>query len=100
MFFQVLVLILELLVGLAIFSGTFTFLASVVSLGLMAMFITTTGIYDYTWWMLLAGIAMAAGAGRAFGLDHWLMPYLGRVWDASKKNGRLLFTFRKVSGKK
>jgi NADH dehydrogenase len=100
MFFQVLVVILELLVGLAIFSGTFTFLAAVVSLGLMAMFITTTGIYDYTWWMLFAGIAMAAGAGRAFGLDHWLLPYLGRVWDASKKNGRLLLTFRKVSGKK
>ncbi len=100
MFFQVLVVILELLVGLAIFSGTLTFVASVVSLGLMAMFITTTGIYDYTWWMLFAGIAMAAGAGRAFGLDHWVLPYFGRVWDASKKNGRLLLTFRRVSGKK
>ena len=100
MFFQVLVVILELIVGLAIFSGTFTFLASVVSLVLMAMFITTTGIYDTTWWMLFAGIAMAAGAGRAFGLDHWLLPYFGRVWDASKKNGRLLLTFRKASYKK
>lgn len=100
MFFQVLIVILELLVGLAIFSGTFTFLASLVSLGLMAMFITTTGIYDTTWWMLFAGIAMCAGAGRAFGLDHWLLPYIGRVWDASKKNGRLQLTFRKVSTKK
>lgn len=100
MFFQVLVVILELLVGLAIFSGTFTFLASVVSLGLIAMFITSTGIYETTWWMLFAGIAMLAGAGRAFGLDHWLMPYLGRVWDASKKNGRLLLMFRKASIKK
>ena len=89
MFFQVFILILELLVGLAIFSGTFTFLASIVSLGLLAMFITTTGIYDTTWWMLFAGIAIAAGAGRAFGLDHWLLPYLGKVWDGTKKNGRL-----------
>lgn len=100
MFFQVLIVILELLVGLAIFSGTFTFLASVVSLVLMAMFITTTGIYDTTWWMLFAGIAMCAGAGRAFGLDHYLLPYIASVWDASKKNGRLLISFRRVSGKK
>jgi NADH dehydrogenase len=66
----------------------------------MAMFITSTGIYDWTWWMLFAGIAMAAGAGRAFGLDHWLLPYLGRVWDSSKKNGRLMLSPRKMARKK
>ena len=95
MFFQVLIVIVELLVGLAIFSGTLTFLSSIVSLGLLAMFITTTGMYSTEWWMLFAGIAIAAGAGRAFGLDHWLLPYIGRVWDSSKKNGRLLLTFDK-----
>lgn len=93
MFFQIFIVILEIIVGLAIFSGTFTFLASIVSLGLLAMFMTTTGMYDTTWWMLFAGIAVAAGAGRAFGLDHWVLPYLGRVWDASKKNGRLTLIF-------
>ena len=97
MFFQVLVVILEILVGLAIFSGTFTFLASVVSLGLIAMFITSTGMYDTTWWMLFAAIAIAAGAGRAFGFDHWVLPYFGRVWDATKKNGRLTLIFGKKS---
>ena len=93
MFFQVFIVILEILVGLAIFSGTFTFVASVVSLGLLAMFMTTTGMYDTTWWMLFAGIAIAAGAGRAFGLDHWVLPYFGRVWDATKKKGRLTLIF-------
>jgi NADH dehydrogenase len=93
MFFQVLIVILEMLIGLAIFSGTFTFLSSVVSLGLLAMFITSTGMYSTEWWMLFASIAVAAGAGRAFGLDHWLLPYIGRVWDATKKNGRLILTF-------
>lgn len=100
MFFQVLIVILELLVGLAIFSGTFTFLSSMVSLALMAMFITSTGIYDWTWWMLFAGIAIAAGAGRAFGLDHWLLPYTARVWDASKKNGRLTLSFNRFTRRK
>jgi NADH dehydrogenase len=95
MFFQVLIVIMELLVGLAIFSGTLTFLASIVSLGLLAMFITTTGMYSTEWWMIFAGIAMAAGIGRAFGLDHWLLPYIGKVWGASKKNGRLMLAFNK-----
>lgn len=99
MFFQVLIVILELLVGLAIFSGTFTFLSSVVSLGLLAMFMTSTGMYDTTWWMLFAGIAVAAGAGRAFGLDHWVLPYLGRVWDSTKKNGKLTLTFGRFKKK-
>ncbi len=90
MFFQVFIVILELLVGLAIFSGTLTFLSSLVSLGLLAMFITTTGVYSTEWWMLFAGIAMLAGAGRAFGLDNYLLPYLGNVWGASKQNGRLV----------
>jgi NADH dehydrogenase len=94
MFFQVFIVILELLVGLAIFSGLFTFAASVASLALIAMFVTTTGMYDTTWWMLFAGIAIAAGAGRAFGLDHWVLPYFGRVWDATKKKGRLTLIFR------
>lgn len=93
MFFQVFIVILELIVGLAIFSGTLTFLSSIVSLGLLAMFMTTTGMYDTSWWMLFAGIAVAAGAGRAFGLDHWVLPYFGRVWDATKKNGRLTLIF-------
>jgi NADH dehydrogenase len=95
MFFQVLIVVMEIIVGLAIFSGTFTFLSSIVSLGLIAMFITSTGMYDSTWWMLFAGIAMAAGAGRAFGLDHWVLPYLGRVWDGTKKNGRLTLIWGK-----
>ncbi|MHB1314451.1 MAG: NAD(P)/FAD-dependent oxidoreductase [Christensenellales bacterium] len=100
MFFQILIVILELIVGLAIFSGTFTFMASIVSIGLLMMFVTTTGMYDTTWWMLFAAIAMAAGAGRAFGLDHYVMPYLARVWDATKKNGRLILTFGKFKKKK
>ena len=95
MFFQVFIVIMELVVGLAIFSGTFSFLASIASLGLLAMFITTTGMYSTEWWMIFAGIAIAAGAGRAFGLDHWLLPYLGRVWGGSKKNGKLMLAFDK-----
>jgi NADH dehydrogenase len=95
MFFQIFIVILELLVGVAIFTGTFTFLASIVSLALLAMFVTTTGLYDTTWWMVFAAIAAAGGLGRAFGLDHYILPYLARVWDAARKNGRLILRFNR-----
>lgn len=89
MFFQVAIVILEILVGLALFGGAFTFIASVASLGLCLMFMTSTGMYDTTWWMLFAGILTAGGVGRAFGLDHYLFPYLNRVIDFNRKNGQL-----------
>jgi len=94
MFFQIFIVIVEMLVGLALFTGTFTFLASIVSLGLLAMFVTTTGLYDTTWWMVFAAIAVAGGVGRAFGLDHYILPYIARVWDATRKNGRLILRFK------
>lgn len=95
MFFQVLVVIFEVLVGLMFLGGMFTFLGSVISFALMVMFITSTGIYDSTWWMVFASIACMSGVGRAFGLDTYVLPYLNRVWDYSMKNKRLKLFFGK-----
>lgn len=93
MFFQVLVVILEIVVGLMLIGGAFTFVGSLISLGLMAMFITSTGIYKETWWMIFASIATMGGAGRAFGLDYYLMPYINNVWEYFWKNKKLRFIF-------
>lgn len=93
MFFQVLVVIFEILVGLMLIGGAFTFIASFISLGLMAMFITSTGIYKSTWWMIFASIATMGGAGRAFGLDYYLIPYITNVWDYFWKNRKLRLFF-------
>jgi len=95
MFFQIAITILEIVVGLMLLGGFLTFIASVLSLALMAMFITSTGIYDYTWWMLFASITTAGGSGRAFGFDFWLIPYLSRVWESFWKNRSLKLSFRK-----
>ena len=95
MFFQVLVVIFEVLVGLMFLGGMFTFLGSVISFALMIMFITSTGIYDSTWWMVFASIACMSGVGRAFGLDTYVLPWLNRVWDYSMKNKRLKLFFGK-----
>ncbi|MCX7709090.1 MAG: NAD(P)/FAD-dependent oxidoreductase [Clostridia bacterium] len=94
MFFQVLVVILEVLIGLMLIGGAFSFIASVISLALMTMFLTSTGIYEKTWWMLFASIATMGGSGRAFGLDYYLIPYLNNAWEYFWKNKKLKLFFK------
>ena len=89
MFFQVLVVILEIAVGLMLLGGAFNFIGSVISFGLMMMFLTSTGLYEKSWWMVFASIATMGGAGRGFGLDYYLLPWLNNLWDNFRKNGKL-----------
>ncbi len=59
----------ELLVGLALFGGFFTWWAALVSLGLCVIF-TFSGMFAWNQlWFFFAAILMLGGAGRAFGLD-------------------------------
>jgi NADH dehydrogenase len=95
MFFQVLVVILEVAMGLMFLGGAFNFIASLISLGLMIMFATSTGIYMGSWWMLFASIALMGGAGRAFGLDYYLIPYLNNTWEFYWKNRRLKLFYKR-----
>ncbi|MGI5838958.1 MAG: NAD(P)/FAD-dependent oxidoreductase [bacterium] len=88
MFFQWLVTGTEIIIGLCLIAGAFTFLASGLSLLLQANFLMTTGIYMDTWWMFFAAVAVLAGAGRAFGLDYYLMPYLNNYWERIWKTGK------------
>ena len=54
MFFQILVSDPEIGIGLMLLGGAFSFVASAVSLGLLTMFVTSTGLYIDTWWMVFA----------------------------------------------
>lgn len=94
MFFQILVVLAELGIGLMLFGGALTFIASAVSLGLLAMFVTSTGLYMDTWWMVFASIAIMGGAGRAFGLDYYLIPWLNNIWESFWKNRRFRLFFK------
>ncbi len=80
LFMQIAIVLIELLIGLALIGGLFTFPASTASLVLQFMFITTTGLYLNTVWMIFASIACLFGAGRTIGLDYYAMPYLKRHW--------------------
>lgn len=94
MFFQVLIVLAEILVGLLLIAGLFNFPASIASLGLVILFWTSTGIYQNSWWMVFASIALMGGAGRAFGLDYYALPYLSNLWDHARKNGKLRLAFK------
>ena len=94
MFFQVMVVVLEILVGLMLLGGALTFIGSLISLGLIVMFMSSTGLYEKSWWMLFASIATMGGAGRAFGLDYYLLPYLNNVWESFWKNRRFRLFFK------
>jgi NADH dehydrogenase len=80
MFMQIFIVLAEILIGLALIGGLFTFPAAGFSLILQFMFVTTTGLYLGTFWMIFAGIAVLIGAGRTFGLDYYAMPALKRGW--------------------
>jgi NADH dehydrogenase len=71
--FQTLITLTELFVGITFLSGAFTFLGALagVFMNINFMLSGTGELY-----LLLAHIPMLGGAGRAFGLDHYLMPYL------------------------
>lgn len=80
LFFQTVIVISELLIGLALIGGLATTLAAGYSIVLMALFLMTTGLYLSSWWMFFAAVAMLFGAGHIFGLDYYVMPWLKKQW--------------------
>jgi NADH dehydrogenase len=84
MTFQIVIVMSEILIGLALMGGLLTTPAAVISLLLQFMFLTSTGLYMSSWWMLFAGIAMLFSGGRVLSLDYYVMPWLKKKW----KNNR------------
>ncbi len=79
-FMQTTIVVLEILIGLALIGGLFVTISAGGSLILQIMFISTTGLYLSTFWMIFAAIAVLIGGGRTFGLDYYAMPALARGW--------------------
>ena len=78
------IVIAEILIGLALIGGLFTLPATALSLILQFMFVTTTGLYLGTVWMIFAGIAVLVGGGRSLGLDYYAMPAISAWWKKKK----------------
>lgn len=82
--FQIGITLTEVFIAATFLSGAFTFLGAVAAIFMnINFFLSGTGDL----YLLLAHIPMLGGAGRAFGLDHYLMPYLMRQLRYWQRNG-------------
>ena len=79
--FQIMIVLAEVGIGLCFLGGLFTFPAAIVSIGLSIMFLIGALAGKEILWYMAVSIVMLGGAGRAFGLDYWVMPYLKKLWN-------------------
>ncbi|MBA5730216.1 FAD-dependent oxidoreductase [Aerococcaceae bacterium INB8] len=81
LFMQKMMSLVELGIGLVLIAGLFTFLVSGLTVVLVAMFCLSGMFVWVNMWFIPAAIALMMGAGRAFGLDYYVMPWLGKLFD-------------------
>jgi NADH dehydrogenase len=74
--FQRMVVFTEICIGLALLAGLFTFLASAASAFLVVNFVLSAMAGWDILWYFFGAIALMSGAGRTFGLDYWVMPWI------------------------
>lgn len=81
LFMQKMMTCLEIAIGLALIVGAFVWLVSAATAALVVMFSLSGMFYWVNIWFIPVAIALMAGAGRSFGLDYWIMPWLGNRLD-------------------
>ena len=81
LFMQKMMSLVELGIGIFLILGLFTWLVSAVTVGLVAMFCLSGMFVWVNLWFVPVAIALMNGAGRAFGLDYWVIPWLGKLLD-------------------
>ncbi|HET7839521.1 MAG TPA: NAD(P)/FAD-dependent oxidoreductase [Rectinemataceae bacterium] len=82
--FQIMIVLTELFIGLALLGGFFTWFAAVASIAMCLIF-TLSGMFAWNQlWFLFAAILCMGGVGRAFGLDYWSVPFFKKWWNGTK----------------
>ncbi|SKA72808.1 NADH dehydrogenase [Clostridium sp. USBA 49] len=79
--FQRIVVFVEIGMGLALLAGLFTFIASAVSAFMVVNFILSAMAGWDILWYFFSSIALMGGAGRVLGLDYYIMPKLKKLWN-------------------
>lgn len=77
--FQTMVVIMEIGMGLALIVGLFTFLASAASAFMVCNFVLSAMAGWDILWYFFGSIALMSGAGRTFGLDYYVMPWIHKI---------------------
>ncbi len=79
--FQLSIVLGEIGLGLAFLVGLFTFPAAIASIALSVMLLMGALASQEILWYIAVSIVMLGGAGKAFGLDHWVMPWIKKLWN-------------------
>lgn len=98
--FQDLIVLTELALGLMFIFGFLTFIAGIISAFMSINFmlsasasagaaITTSLLNPGNLWLLILSLAMLGGAGRAFGLDYYVMAYLKELIRFYQRNHKI-----------
>lgn len=77
--FQRIVVITEIGIGLCLIAGLFTFLASGASAFMVCNFVLSAMAGWDILWFFFGSIALMGGAGRTFGLDYYIMPWINKI---------------------
>jgi NADH dehydrogenase len=97
--FQLMVVLVEICMGLCLIGGLFTWWAAAVSI-VMCFIFTFSGMFEwYKVWFIFTGFLLLGGAGRAFGLDCWVVPLFKKWWNGTKLARRLYLYFDNPSKK-
>ncbi|SFH57752.1 FAD-dependent oxidoreductase [Pisciglobus halotolerans] len=90
LFFQKFMTCVEIAIGLALIVGLFTWLLSAATIALTISFALSGMFYWVNIWFIFVAIALMNGAGRAFGLDYYVIPWLqkkvGHWWYGKEKS--------------
>ncbi|HFU4011699.1 TPA: FAD-dependent oxidoreductase [Streptococcus suis] len=81
LFMQKFMTLAEIAIGLALIAGAFVWIVSAATAALVVMFSLSGMFYWVNIWFIPVAVALMNGAGRSFGLDYWIMPWLGRFID-------------------
>ncbi|MFD1393487.1 FAD-dependent oxidoreductase [Lacticaseibacillus jixianensis] len=79
-FMQKTMTVIEILIGLALVAGLFTWLCGATSVMFTAIFCLSGMFYWVNIWMIPMAIAVMNGSGRSFGLDKWVVPFLQKTF--------------------
>ncbi|MGL5414049.1 MAG: FAD-dependent oxidoreductase [Clostridium sp.] len=86
---QRVVVIMEIGIGICLIVGLFTFLASAASAFMTVNFILSAMAGVEILWFTFGSIALMSGAGRTFGLDYYIMPWISEIasnlWMGKRK---------------
>lgn len=79
MFFQKFMVFFEIGLSLCLIAGLFTWLSSATTIVLVITFCLSGMFYWVNIWFIFVAFALMNGAGRAVGLDRWVIPWIQRT---------------------